>query len=685
MMRAVTKAAPAASPVSFRPSSSRRLQRKCACADHDGSAQCAECSENKLQRKAAGGSDPKQAPAIVDKVLRAPGAPLDEQARGFMERRFSHRFGDVRVHTGTDAAQSARAVNAHAYTVGRDIVFASGRYAPGTAHGKRLLAHELTHVVQQRGAAASPGRGLQIDSPHSAGELEAERFSAAITADHSPTTVPASDRPRLRRSAPIVSTLNAGAPDAVPLTMNLGRTAHTGLQFLPTDVRDTVIGPVTVQGGLAHGGASRLNVIIGENLTLHTLALELLPLWTTATPFTPPGAATPLPLDLVTADQLARALLVYNQTYLEVPPAQQPPSMKKWRAGLRLPLPVEIDEATHVATLNAQQIIALAGAFDPAMVPLLDQRAAANVAPSPAQLTTEVDTFLRDPEYADATARGMALGARALTNATAELPFIREVFRKLGAVAAVDVAKAFLDNFVQREFQLLAAQRDGSAILTLFETSLNSASANLDSVQQSRLQVLSDAIRNTVAVAPPGATRNRAEKTVTIDTVKLDGSTRDPAADIATANSIFAACNVRFVPGVTAVATPADSTAWIGADLRLQEGNCSVASAEERRMNNGATARFGLSARIRAFYVSVLSSGDRASSCPPTGSIPLQRRVAWVSNTGLGRSLAHELGHILLDPGPHKTATSNIMTPTNTAPLGETIDDTQCARIYSKA
>src|SRR5439155_6130630 len=332
--------------------SGRLLQRKCACADHDGSSQCEACGENKLQRKAAGGSDPKHAPAIVGKVLRAPGAPLDQQARGFMERRFSHSFGDVRVHTGTDAAQSARAVNAHAYTVGRDIVFAGGRYAPGTTNGTRLLAHELTHVVQQRGAASSPGSGLQIDSPQGAAEQEAERVSAAITADHSPATVPASDRPRLHRSAAIVSMLNAGAPDAVPLTMNLGRTAHTGLQFLPTDVRDTVIGPVSVQGGLAHGGASRLNVIIGANLTLHTLALELLPLWTTATPFTAPGAATPLPLDPVTADQLARALLVYNQTYLEVPPAL-PPSMKKWRAGLRLPLPVEIDETTHVATLNA--------------------------------------------------------------------------------------------------------------------------------------------------------------------------------------------------------------------------------------------------------------------------------------------------------------------------------------------
>src|SRR5207247_294364 len=156
MMRAATtKAAPTASPASLRPSSGRLLQRKCACADHDGSPQCEECSENKLQRKGAGGSDPRHAPAIVDKVLRAPGAPLDQQARGFMEQRFSHSFGDVRVHTGTEAARSAHAVNARAYTVGRNIVFASGRYAPDTTNGTRLLAHELTHVVQQRSRTPS--------------------------------------------------------------------------------------------------------------------------------------------------------------------------------------------------------------------------------------------------------------------------------------------------------------------------------------------------------------------------------------------------------------------------------------------------------------------------------------------------------------------------------------------------
>ncbi|MBR0713548.1 DUF4157 domain-containing protein [Bradyrhizobium liaoningense] len=685
MIRAVAaKAAPAACPVA-RSSSSRLLQRRCACADHDG-AQCEECSGTKLQRKAAGGLGPPRAPAIVDEVLRRPGTPLDQDARAFMEHRFAHSFADVRVHTGSDATRSARAVNAHAYTVGRDIVFAGGHYAPDTAQGRRLLAHELTHVVQQRGApAASAGGGLQIDPSHSADEVEAEQIGAAVAADHSLATSVGPDRPRLQRPAQIVSRLNTGAPDAVPLAMNLGQTARSGIQFVPTDVQDTVVGPVGVRGGLLDGGMSRLSVIIGENMTLHLLSLELLPLWTTATPFTPPGAAAPLPLDIVTADQLAQALLVYNQTYLEVPPAQQPPAMQKWRAGLRLPLPVEIDEATHVATVNPQTIIALAGAFDPAMAPVLQQRATATVAPSAAQIAVEVATFLRDPQFADATSRGITLGARALTSATAELPFIREVFRQLSAADALGIAIAFLENFVQREWVLLASQRDGSAILRLFQASLNAAAPPLNATQQSRLAVMSAAIASTVAVAPPDATRSRTEKTVTIDTVKLDGSNRDPAADIATANGIFASCNVRFVPGVQQPATPADTTAWIGADRILQEGTCGAPSVEERRLINGAMTTFGLSARIRTFYVPTLSTHNRADSCPPGISTALASRAAYVSNDAMGRSLAHEMGHILLDSGAHRKAVTNIMTSTNEAPLGETIDDGQCNTIYRNA
>lgn len=90
---------------------------------------------------------------MVDVVSRAPGQPLAAEARRFFEERFHEDFSQVRVHTGPEAAASARALGAVAYTLGDNIVFGAGRYAPGTAHGTRLLAHELTHTVQQRRGA----------------------------------------------------------------------------------------------------------------------------------------------------------------------------------------------------------------------------------------------------------------------------------------------------------------------------------------------------------------------------------------------------------------------------------------------------------------------------------------------------------------------------------------------------
>jgi len=110
-----------------------------------------------------------EAPPVVQEVLRSPGRPLDAQTRGFMESRFGHDFSRVRVHTDARAEESARAVHARAYTVRRDIVFSAGRYAPHTGEGRRLIAHELAHVVQQRGAGAPP-----FNEPHGIFESSAE-------------------------------------------------------------------------------------------------------------------------------------------------------------------------------------------------------------------------------------------------------------------------------------------------------------------------------------------------------------------------------------------------------------------------------------------------------------------------------------------------------------------------------
>jgi outer membrane protein OmpA-like peptidoglycan-associated protein len=126
------------------------LQRKCACG---GSVPCSDCEdepEKMAQRKSASGPEGRyRAGSDVLPQNLGFGRPLDDGIRLFMESRFGSDFSQVRVHDNAKAALAAHSVNALAYTVGRDIVFGEGRYVPSTLDGKKLLAHELTHVLQQ--------------------------------------------------------------------------------------------------------------------------------------------------------------------------------------------------------------------------------------------------------------------------------------------------------------------------------------------------------------------------------------------------------------------------------------------------------------------------------------------------------------------------------------------------------
>jgi hypothetical protein len=111
-----------------------------------------------IQRLANGAAEQQQAvPQSVEQTLASSGRPLEPAVRENMEQRFGHSFADVQLHLSGQAQQSARDVGAEAYTVGRNLVFDSGKYAPETRAGQHLLAHELTHVVQQSGSAQSSG------------------------------------------------------------------------------------------------------------------------------------------------------------------------------------------------------------------------------------------------------------------------------------------------------------------------------------------------------------------------------------------------------------------------------------------------------------------------------------------------------------------------------------------------
>ena len=189
---------------SFVPHSQSILQRKCACGNHTaGGGECAECAKKKmgLQRKLAIGAsnDPLEqeadqvmaasghsavnttplriqrftgqaseganaAPDSVDRVLAGSGRPLDPVLRQDMEQRFGHDFSRVRVHTDSAAEQSARDVNANAYTVENNVMFGAGQFAPNSNEGKWLIAHELTHTIQQESLGATDSVNRQETS-----------------------------------------------------------------------------------------------------------------------------------------------------------------------------------------------------------------------------------------------------------------------------------------------------------------------------------------------------------------------------------------------------------------------------------------------------------------------------------------------------------------------------------------
>jgi len=138
------------------------LQRRCACGSSRGQGECEECKQKKLQRKSVETAGPATAPPVVHEVLRSPGQAFDQRTRAYFEPRFGHDFSKVRIHTDALAAESARAVNARAYTVGSDVVFGAGQFAPMTNSGRQLLTHELTHVLQQSNTRANVLRRAAI-------------------------------------------------------------------------------------------------------------------------------------------------------------------------------------------------------------------------------------------------------------------------------------------------------------------------------------------------------------------------------------------------------------------------------------------------------------------------------------------------------------------------------------------
>ena len=152
------------------------VQRKCGCSGSGEKCDACKDDESRLvQRKATCAMPAVEAPAIVHCALGNAGHPLDAATRAYMEPRFGFDFSQVRIHSDALAAQSANAIQALAYTVNNSIAFSAGSYAPETASGRRLLAHELAHVIQQRSAPALAQDQVAVGSAHDAVEQDAEQ------------------------------------------------------------------------------------------------------------------------------------------------------------------------------------------------------------------------------------------------------------------------------------------------------------------------------------------------------------------------------------------------------------------------------------------------------------------------------------------------------------------------------
>ncbi len=168
---------------------SPRVQRKCA-ACSSGLKSCSDCveeeeEEERVQAKPITGRAAHAAPGLIDELRRARGGgqPLSAEIRAPLERRFGRDLGGVRIHTDSRAARAAATLKARAFTYGQDIWFGKGQYDPSTVPGQHLLAHELTHTIQQRGRTPQPRSRSFVGDSNDPAETTAGRAADAVLGD----------------------------------------------------------------------------------------------------------------------------------------------------------------------------------------------------------------------------------------------------------------------------------------------------------------------------------------------------------------------------------------------------------------------------------------------------------------------------------------------------------------------
>lgn len=241
-----------------------------------------------VQRQANAAGVAPEAPSLVQEALNSPGRPLDSETRSFMEPRLGYDLSGVRVHNDGPANESARALHASAYTTGSHVVFGNASYAPETATGRRLIAHELTHVVQQaqgpvHGVESTPG--LSVSDPSDKFEQQARGMAGAIGNSQMPVSNDAvSSLPASRPvQNPVVqladSDLSSGVSHGVADTSMIGGigggiSAIVGIiGLVPAFESAAAAKRQAVAGEKQAAEAEKANVIATENLDVAKQAL----------------------------------------------------------------------------------------------------------------------------------------------------------------------------------------------------------------------------------------------------------------------------------------------------------------------------------------------------------------------------------------------------------------------------
>ena len=427
-----------------------------------------EEEEEELQAKATSGRLSEINSNLESQIqsFKGGGKPLSENDRAFFEPRFVRDFSHVRVHTESSAADTAKSINARAFTLGNHVVMGSGEYHPNSRSGQRLLGHELTHVIQQ-GEGRTSNKAQHRESIESdpidavPGKVEASEFEPGPVKGKFPL---AHEHSHVIQQG----TAQSPAKEVVQRKMNLPKTTRSS-SFIPLGIR-------------GEGNRKRLSIIIRSNDTLNTIAEKLLPMWNNA----PPIKSQPsLPPTQITKEQLAKALLINNQYYLAIPPNLSVPQMTNWKVGLRFPLPVWVNRITGDPIVNPYQIATQAKHFNPKWTTLLAQKPKPLPKLSPQEKEKLVAAVISSEE--SNYYRGFSLAYKSLKNAAEYLPIVEATLGKVGA-GKFELALGFMSALVNFQFDLLTNQIPGLGILELIKKALASPPAKLSPDRKTSLK-----------------------------------------------------------------------------------------------------------------------------------------------------------------------------------------------------